>query len=474
MRESMKPVVILLAVALILATAIGAWFLFGPGSRPRTPIPPPEKPAMVDAYDRLLTAYKATQGGQPVDVNLDPFPEDALDIIAGYEQLFTHVNSATGIDDMEEVLHKPPYERTDAEKSVITEFLVVNKDLIDEIRQMAERGGPLFPLDFSTGPFPELPHLERGAFAPIRQCPRILCANAVLNAVRGRHALAVDDLLAAMKLGDAFALEPVILSRLARLGIYGGVYRTVENSLDGGDLSPELTELLVTHLAQADRREGLVEALRAELYTGEMHFWALKRGDPTWYSDESPEGPTGVGALTDRLFARLFSRIFWRLRRKEEESFKGIMNRWIAAAKQPYYEAAPELELIKKEIDAQRSILLMLLLHPNPPEACEPQAYHETLLDLMQMGLLLEQYKAQNGSYPATLDAIASDLGGSVPVDPFTGEAYRYRPSFDSFLLYSVGMNLVDDGGKHDWREGDIVWRGERKKANDAAQAGGE
>jgi hypothetical protein len=473
MRNSIKPVLILLAVAVVLAVAMALWFLVGPGSRPATELPPPEKPAMVDAYDRLLAAYEAEQAGQPIDVNLDPFPEDALDIIAGYERLFVHVEeafSAATFDDIEKILYEGPYGWTDAEKSVMTEFLVGNQDLIDEISQMAERGGPIYPLDFSKGPFAELPHLEPGAFAPIRQCPRILCANAVMNAMQGQHAVAADDLLAALKLGDAFALEPVIMSQLARLGIYLAVYRTVENSLDGGDLSPELVSQLVTHLAQADHRDALVEALRAELYTGEMHFWALKRGDPTWFSDESSIEPSGIGAITDRLLGRLFRRIFWRLRRGEEELFRGVMNRWIAAAKRPYYEAAPELELIEEEIDAQRSILLMLLLHPSPSDPCEAQAYYETLLDLMQIGLLIEQYQAQHGSHPASLDAVAPDLGGSVPVDPFSGAGYHYQSSEDGFLLYSVGRNLVDDGGKHDFKEGDIVWRGEQRKVSNESE----
>jgi hypothetical protein len=66
------------------------------------------------------------------------------------------------------------------------------------------------------------------------------------------------------------------------------------------------------------------------------------------------------------------------------------------------------------------------------------------------------------------LDAIVPDLGGSVPVDPFSGEEYHYQPSDDGSLLYSVGQNLVDDGGKHDYREGDIVWRGKKKEAAEA------
>jgi len=95
--------------------------------------------------------------------------------------------------------------------------------------------------------------------------------------------------------------------------------------------------------------------------------------------------------------------------------------------------------------------------------ASRSQARHEAKLDLMQMGLVIEQYQADHGLYPDTLDSIEPRLGGSMPVDPFTGEPYHYRRTGDSFRLYSVGANLTDDGGIVDTRStslGDLVWRG--------------
>jgi len=62
--------------------------------------------------------------------------------------------------------------------------------------------------------------------------------------------------------------------------------------------------------------------------------------------------------------------------------------------------------------------------------------------------------------YPEQLDAVAPALGREIPVDPFTGLPYRYEISGDGFQLYSAGVNLQDNGGRHDFHEGDIVWRG--------------
>ena len=75
------------------------------------------------------------------------------------------------------------------------------------------------------------------------------------------------------------------------------------------------------------------------------------------------------------------------------------------------------------------------------------QARHEAMLQLLQIGLTVEQYQASHGKLPESLDVLSSELPDSVFVDPFTGESMRYRFDGDSFTLYSAGPNQEDDGG---------------------------
>jgi hypothetical protein len=470
----MKPVVILLASSTIVALAIAVWFLFGPGSRPATPIPPPEKPAMIDAYDRLLAAYKAKQAGQAIDVNLDPFPEDALDIIAGYEQLLARVNQAVNSSSNRyatSALFVEPKKWTDEEREAIKNFLAANQELIEEIRQMAERGGPVYPLDFSEGLKMESPHLAR-----LRQVGRLLHADAVAHGAKGNHRTALQDIIAGMKLGDALALEPAYISQLVRIGIYGAMYGAVQDSFGAGELSPELAQKLVRQIAEADNREALAESLRSELYVvATIEFPKMEHGDWSGFEGELEEETADADAIEESFERSFMGIVYGPFVRKNQKSHIDLMTRLISAAEVPYHQALPELDLMWKDLDELSFVhVFTKILIPALTRSCGAQARHEAVLDLMQLGLLLEQYKAENGSYPAKLDGIATDLGGSVPVDPFTGEAYHYQPSEDDFLLYSVGRNLVDDGGKHDYREGDIVWRGDQKKAHEAGPVGGE
>jgi hypothetical protein len=54
-----------------------------------------------------------------------------------------------------------------------------------------------------------------------------------------------------------------------------------------------------------------------------------------------------------------------------------------------------------------------------------------------------------NGRLPATLDELVPRYMAPVPNDPFTqASPFIYRPSGDNPILYSVGVNGADDGGK--------------------------
>jgi uncharacterized protein YfaT (DUF1175 family) len=44
-----------------------------------------------------------------------------------------------------------------------------------------------------------------------------------------------------------------------------------------------------------------------------------------------------------------------------------------------------------------------------------------------------------------------------VPVDPFTGKQLVYRREGEGFVVYSLGSNLKDDGGRSTWEIAQLV-----------------
>ncbi len=68
--------------------------------------------------------------------------------------------------------------------------------------------------------------------------------------------------------------------------------------------------------------------------------------------------------------------------------------------------------------------------------------------------IALHQYRRRTGRWPATLDALVPGLLPRVPVDVMDGQALRYRVSGNSMVLYSIGTDRKDDGGKPPERGG--------------------
>jgi hypothetical protein len=99
---------------------------------------------------------------------------------------------------------------------------------------------------------------------------------------------------------------------------------------------------------------------------------------------------------------------------------------------------------------------------PNFTRAWQRTAFNQNEVNEAQIACALERYRFDNGAYPATLDALAPHYLDKLPHDIICGQPLIYRPTSDGkFILYSVGWNERDDGGKNggtDLAAGDWVW----------------
>lgn len=76
-------------------------------------------------------------------------------------------------------------------------------------------------------------------------------------------------------------------------------------------------------------------------------------------------------------------------------------------------------------------------------------------LSATQVLVALRLYKTKRGELPASLEALVPDFLPSIPIDDLDGKPLRYSPQ--AGIVYSVGDNMIDDGGD---REKDLVFTG--------------
>jgi hypothetical protein len=111
---------------------------------------------------------------------------------------------------------------------------------------------------------------------------------------------------------------------------------------------------------------------------------------------------------------------------------------------------------------------LAAMFIPNANKATQTLAHNQTLVNEAQIACALERYHLLHGEYPETLDALMPQFMEKIPHDIIGGQPLHYRQEANGqFILYSVGWNETDDGGKVvlakdgsvDREKGDWVWQ---------------
>ncbi len=361
-----------------------------------------------------------------------PSPSDA-ESLAAFQRLIEKkkaLSDAASWKDVFDMYGKRPNEWTEAERARIAAFLAANRDLILDLRRLAESGGPLYRLDYSKGFGMELPHL-----AQLRDFARMLAADAAVSADAGNYAEAIDDLIAGMKLANGLDKEPFLISQLVHFAMAGVLLNAIEGSMRGEDLPADQCARLIQCLSNAANRQALADSFTTEGLFGLNAFEGIRTGE-TRNITYGTFGNNDWEPFLLGVYASPFARPWLN---SDEETYADIMGRVGDAARLPYCEAKPILDQVDAEFaNLPRTRVLSRLLLPSLSSVVFSASRYETLMNLTCIGLAVEQYHAQNGAYPSSLDAVAPTLGGVVPTDPLTGQPYVYQPSGGSFALYSA------------------------------------
>ncbi len=85
---------------------------------------------------------------------------------------------------------------------------------------------------------------------------------------------------------------------------------------------------------------------------------------------------------------------------------------------------------------------------PNFLKAIQTTARNQGLVNEARIACALERYKLSRGQYPDALDALTPQFIETIPHDVIKGGQLKYHHGDTGFLLYSLGWNETDEGGK--------------------------
>jgi hypothetical protein len=124
-----------------------------------------------------------------------------------------------------------------------------------------------------------------------------------------------------------------------------------------------------------------------------------------------------------------------------------LMTQAVEAAKLPAHE---QKEAFAKVDNATResSAITVRLLMPAVLKVAEANRRSQANLRSALAALAIERYRLKQGAWPEALaDVVKAGLLDAVPLDPMDGQPLRYKRLADGVVVYSVGLDGVDNGG---------------------------
>jgi hypothetical protein len=270
----------------------------------------------------------------------------------------------------------------------------------------------------------------------------------------GNRRAAFDDCLQVMRLGKRISRCNFLIEGLLGVAVQGEGLRGLHRMVGSG----KATEAELKNLAE--RLAGFgpelphpLEAFRAERVIALLVVADLEKF-----------GPEGTG-LGDQDPAK------WRAALKPDLVRKNITEAFDEfdqlAAKPPWIALRPDPAAGRGKQPDWDPVSASGLIPPALPVVVA-YANHRVVFDCCRIRIALERFKLANRTYPKDLAALVPACLDAVPVDPYSGQPYRYRlTEKGDFVLWSVGEDLKDDGGKAtDNRGPDLVFSSEEGVGN--------
>jgi len=296
-----------------------------------------------------------------------------------------------------------------------------------------------FPINLKRGIFTLLPHLIK-----MKGATHVLTAESLLYAASGDNAGACRSLTAAGSLAESIADEPLLIPYLVRIACWNIIVSRMESIVNVGTLTDDQLASLQMMLGRAERSQNLARALAGER-AGVVAIHIDRKMQAVAFSP-APESSGSPDKL--KITAWLATRKVTGLFKKDLTFYLNAMATNIAMAELPYPErlqsgrhavlSSPNRDPLNSYLDLP--MLAKLFLR---------DANQTAQIRVARTALAVERHRrAHENALPANLTELVPTYLDTVPLDPADGQMLRFKKRNPGYVIYSMGSDANDDGGK--------------------------
>jgi len=367
-------------------------------------------------------------------------------------------------DDIAKLLGKKYYEVTSEEKQVLEKWLTENEEHFQLVIAGSQK--PYYWQHYEGEEMMSvlLPHL-----AGFRRIAFSLRWRVRLLAEKGRYEDAFSDIKACYRLGRHVKGNKVVLiEQLVGVAIEAVAVGSIRDILSEHQFDAATLTVLQKDIEQIIAGEDFGMSFAGEklfIYDEIQRCFTEDRfgGGHLYLSRISQISFTGdphTQTLEELIVGSIFNPEAWPVAVKvlffhpNKQQTREATDRFYAycdtvAQKTPAQIRAQGIDVEKEYMKIIRDNVLLMILTPALEKVSEIGHRHRTNVEATVTILALQCYKADKGSYPDDLQQlITAGYLRQLPVDVYSEKPLVYRKSDDSFILYSIGENFEDDGGK--------------------------
>jgi hypothetical protein len=317
----------------------------------------------------------------------------------------------------------------------------------------------------------------------MRELARLVALRACVASRTGDQGEALDLLRVGFVMAKRLSDHPQLLDQLVAWAVDRYVIEAAAQVVGRGGLTETEAQGVAAELGRMDYMDGLNRAVQFDRIEGLSLFDLLAKNPERFIKECVSESDDRAGL--QKAVWRAYATVLRPAMYAEEMVFLERMDKVSAAAKLPAKESAEQWKEIaagEAELPPLASMADGVTSFPERSVVRRDEAIARRALIAAALGI--ELYKQKMGRYPATLEDVGKAIGWKVGEDPFSGKALVYKMEGTTYLLYSIGLDMKDDGGKPTWDDlqatgeakgkrppaaeaerGDIVWMGTWEKA---------
>lgn len=283
---------------------------------------------------------------------------------------------------------------------------------------------------FST----DITPLQRG-----RTVVDMLRYDAMLRAEDDDAAGAIESCRALLSAARAIGDEPFLFAAQVRFSEQTVAVNALERSLAQGEPPADQLQAMQDLLAREIDATFFLQALRGERGDLDRMLVGVQRGKVKITAIR------GGGSWDDWLLDAFPSMVG----RGRAEHLR-LSSQAVAAARLPVEQQGEAFDKVVAAGRASKTVVARTLMGSVAKVAQENHCGQANLRCAL-VGVALERYRLNHVKWPASLSALVTDgLLVAVPLDPFDGQPLRYKLVQDGVIVYSVGLDGVDNGGAID------------------------